>query len=238
MHQAALLALDDKLDHQFIGAFDLIGAIDALVDCVFEGLGEKSVHPAQERRVNAARKTRLLFVEEAERDEVRALELECEVLLGGLGLILETSAIHPYYFERLVAQVVRFLGIQRKDLKCDLGFGNHDRGNHFGAGLYRGGAAMVSIGRPICVGGAHHDDRLGEAIDLFHHLDHSLQMSGREVALIRGGLHERDWKHREQMPVVANRLLVRGQGRAAIGFYSGRERAHRGGYFSVLRGNR
>src|SRR5229473_3238410 len=101
MHQAALRALDDKLDHQIIGAFDLLRALDALVDCVFERLAEKSVHPAKQRRVDAARKARLFFVEETKRDEMRALELECEVFLGGFGLLLEARAIHPDYLERL-----------------------------------------------------------------------------------------------------------------------------------------
>src|SRR6266850_1315471 len=110
---------------------------------------------------------------------MRALEIECEILLGGPGPLFEARAIHAYYLERLVAQIVRFLGGQREDLKRDFRFRNHNRGNHFGARLYRGGAAMVSIWSPVQVSGAHNHDWLGEAIDLFHHLDHSLQMSRR-----------------------------------------------------------
>src|ERR1700731_2637043 len=98
---------------------------------------------------------------------MRALELESKLLLRGFRTIVETRTIHADDLERLVAQVVRLLGVERENLKRDLGIGYHDGGNHFGAGLYCSGAAMVAVGSPVSAGGVNGDDRLGETIELF-----------------------------------------------------------------------
>src|SRR6202030_3039911 len=117
MHQAALLARGHQRDRKIVGALDQGCAFLAIFKCVLERLGDEVVHPAQQWRVNAARKARLLFIDQAERDEVRALELESEILLRGFGTIIETRAIHPDDLESLVAQVVRLLGVERENLK-------------------------------------------------------------------------------------------------------------------------
>src|SRR5208283_3383184 len=148
MHQAALLARDHEGYCQIVGALDLRRAFLAIFERVLERLGQESIDAAEQRCVNAARKPRLLLIQQAERDEMRALEFEGEVLLGGFGPLLEARAIHTDDLERLVAQVVRFLGVERQNLKGDLGIRNHDRRNRLGAGLHGGSAAMVAVGRP------------------------------------------------------------------------------------------
>ena len=174
MHQAALLARGDQLDRQIVGPLDLCRALLAIFNRVLERLANESVDAAEQWRVNASRKSRLLFIDQPERDVVRAFELEGEVLLGGFGTLLDPRAIHPDDLERLVAQVVRLLGVERENLKRDLGIGYHDRGDHFGAGLHRSGAAMVAVGSPVGAGGVNGDDRLGETIELLHHFNHAL----------------------------------------------------------------
>src|SRR5580692_549286 len=117
MHQATLLACRHQRDREIVGALDQCCALLAIFERVLERLGDEVVYPAQQWRVDAARKARFLFIDQAERDEVRALELESEILLGGFGTIVETRTIHPDDFERLVAQIVRLLGVERENLK-------------------------------------------------------------------------------------------------------------------------
>ena len=147
---------------------------------------------------------------------MRALELEGVVFLGAARVLFHSRAVHPDDLERLVAQVVLLFGVERQDLEGDIGLGNHDRRDQFGFGFFGGGAAMIPIGSVVDSSGTHRDNRLGEAVEFFHHLDHPLEVRGREIALIGRGLHHRDRQQREQMPMIAERLLVGGQRRSAV----------------------
>ena len=60
-----------------------------------------------------------LLVGGAERQVGRLFELECIVGLGARAL-LGQRARHPNRLERLLFHVVRLLGVQRKNLECDL----------------------------------------------------------------------------------------------------------------------
>src|SRR3989449_11760531 len=70
------------------------------------------VPPPQDRRERPARESLVLFVEEAERDEVGGLELRLPALLGARGLVLRERPVHPDDLERFLLQVVRLLDVE------------------------------------------------------------------------------------------------------------------------------
>ncbi len=88
MNQAALLGRRHQFDRQLVGALDLGRALLAIFNRLLERLGQKSIDAAEQRRINAARKPRLFFIKQTECDEMRALELEGEVFLGGFAVAL------------------------------------------------------------------------------------------------------------------------------------------------------
>jgi hypothetical protein len=97
---------------------------------------------------------------------------------------------------------------------------------------------MIPIRSVVDSSRTHGDDRLGEAVELLHHLDHPLEMRGREIALIGCGFHHRDRQQREQMPMIAERLLVGGQGIAAVSVDRGGQFFDLAGRFGALWRNR
>src|SRR5439155_903118 len=78
---------------------------------------EELVHASQDRRKGAAREALVLLVEQAECDQVRGLELEGPVLLGGGRLLGLGAAVHPDDLERLLLEVVRLLRVEREHLE-------------------------------------------------------------------------------------------------------------------------
>src|SRR5204863_9442641 len=85
---------------------------------LLERLGEAAlqelVHAAQDGREGAAREALVLLVEEAQRDEVRRLELERVVLLAARRLVGHEAAVHADDCERLLLEVVGLLGRARE----------------------------------------------------------------------------------------------------------------------------
>src|SRR5690606_38630373 len=120
---AALLELRDRGAERLVGLADELGALLPLRQRLGEVAGEELVDPLQDRRERAAREALVLLVEQAERDQVRRLELEGEVLLAGLRRFLGEDAVHADHLERLLLQVVRLLGVEREDLEGDLRVG-------------------------------------------------------------------------------------------------------------------
>jgi len=97
---------------------------------------------------------------------MRALELECEVPSRQIWAAPRGVRDTSDYSERLVAQVVRLLGIQRENLKCDLGSGITIAGIILAPDLPRRRGDGFHL-ESVQVSGAHHHDWLGEAIIFF-----------------------------------------------------------------------
>src|SRR6266403_2131758 len=83
-----LLDLGDGAPERRVGGADHVGALRPRLDALRQGLLQELVDPAEDRREGAAREPLVLLVEEAERDEVRRLELRGPLLFGGLRILL------------------------------------------------------------------------------------------------------------------------------------------------------
>src|SRR6185436_5777569 len=104
----------------------------------------------------------------AEREERRQLELEFErsLHLAARRAAARERARHPNRLERLLLQVVRLLGVEREDLKGDLGIGHEQRDDRPDAELLQRLQAVVAVGRPVLVLVTNRDDRIEEQSDL------------------------------------------------------------------------
>src|SRR5437870_5170194 len=94
----------------------------------------------------------VLLVEQAERDEVRRLELERPLLLGARRLTLGEAPVHADDLERLLLEVVGLLDVEREDLVAHVGLHDEDRRNVSGLELGQHGAAMIPVRRPVHAG--------------------------------------------------------------------------------------
>jgi hypothetical protein len=97
-------------------AFSLRRALLALAERLLERALQELVDALQDRRERPAREAPVLLVHDAERDEVRRLELERPVLLARARLLLGEAAVHADHLERLLLEVVGLLGVERQDL--------------------------------------------------------------------------------------------------------------------------
>src|SRR6266545_146187 len=117
MVDPALLELGDDAGQRLVGRPDQFRARFTLLERLREAALEELVHAAEDGREGAAREALVLLVEEPERDEVRALELEGVVLLAARGLGLHEAPVHANHLEGLLLEVVRLLGVERQDLE-------------------------------------------------------------------------------------------------------------------------
>src|SRR2546426_9035983 len=124
MVDATLLHLGHHGGQGLVGRAHERGALLALLQPTAQRRLQKLVDAAQDRRESAAREALVLLVEEAERDQVRGLELEGPVLLGGGRLLGLGAAVHADDLERLLLEVVRLLRVERQHLEGHVGLGD------------------------------------------------------------------------------------------------------------------
>ena len=116
--------------------------------------------------VGAARQAPALLVREAQRGQRRLLELERVRFLVAVRDRREVD-VHAAHADRLLAQVVRLLDVERQDLVGDRALRHQQRQHRLGAQLLERGQPVVAVGRPVGrVAGllAHRDDRIQEPL--------------------------------------------------------------------------
>src|SRR2546422_8631124 len=159
----------------------------------------------------------VLLVEKAQRDEVRGLELERPRLLGGLGFVLDERAVHTDDLERLLLEVVRLLDVEGENLEDHLGFDDEDGWDDVRLELVEDDAPVIAVRRPVDPRpGRDHHDRVHETVEPLDRLGEALDVGGREVALVRARLAPDAGQEAEDLPVLADGLLVEGQDLAAV----------------------
>ncbi len=140
-------------------------------------------------------------------------------MTGLAGAGVRQIARHADHLERLLAQVVRLLRVEREDAVGELGLGDQERDDGLAAQLLERVQAVVAVGRPVgAVFAAHGDDRVEEAADLVHALHEALQVRLGEVALEGRGGDLVDRQRDEELPLPAERLPVGADDGRAVGF--------------------
>src|SRR5207302_8034716 len=162
--QSSRLQLLDGGADGFIELQNLPAAPLALFQRLRHRLVEELVDAPEDRLVRAAAQPRPVFVAHAERQERRLLELERVALLRVVGHLGE-RARHADRLERLLAQVVRLLGVERENLEGDLRIGHDERGDRADAELLQRLQTMVAVWRQVLAVVADGDDRIEEAAD-------------------------------------------------------------------------
>src|SRR2546426_3448235 len=152
MVDPALLHLRHHRRQRLVGCAHERRTLLALFEAFTQRRLEELVHASQDRREGAAREALVLLVEQAECDQVRGLELEGPVLLGGGRLLGLGAAVHPDDLDRLLLEVVRLLRVEREHLEGHAGLGHEDGGNELGLQLLEHDAAVVSVRRPVHAG--------------------------------------------------------------------------------------
>jgi hypothetical protein len=148
---------------------------------------------------------------------VRGLELERPRFLVGVRLLLRQRAVHPDDLERLLLEVVRLLDVEREDLEDHLGLDDEDRRDEVRLQLVEDRAPVVAVRRPVDARPGRDDhDRVHEAVEPLDRLGEALDVGGREIALIRARLALVARQETEDLPVLADRLLVERQHPAAV----------------------
>ena len=224
----ALLELGHHQAERGVGRAHQLGALLALRQRLREVALQELVDAAQDRGEGPAREARIVFVEEAERDEVGRLELKRVVVLPASRLFSGEAPVHADHLEGLFLEVVRLLRVEREDLERDLGLGHEDGGDHLGLELGEHGAPVIAVRRPVETrAGRHHDDRIDEAVDLLHDLLEPLRVGRREVALVRRGLDLVQGQEAEDLPVLPHGIAVDGERPPAVALDLLGERGHR-----------
>src|SRR5947199_4673700 len=234
MTDPALLDLRHDDAERRVGRADQVGALDPRRQALGERLLEELVDPPEDRGERAAGESLVLLVEEPQRDEVRGLELERPLLLGGLPLFLGEGAVHADDLERLLLEVVRLLDVEREDLENHLGLHDDNGRNEVRFQLVEDGAPVVAVGRPVDSGARRDDhDRIDEPIEALDRLGEALDVGRREVALVRAGLALGPGQEAEDLPVPADGLLVERQDPTAVSLDLRRKLSRRAGRFVV-----
>ena len=119
--------------------------------------------------VGPAAESRPLFIAKTERNTRRLFELQ-GVRVFRCTIELREFSIHADDFQRLLAEVMGFLRIEREDLIGGSCFGNDNGNDALGPQRPHGRQAMVAVRCPILrymVGfcDAHGDDRIEKATD-------------------------------------------------------------------------
>ena len=91
---------------------------------------------------------------------------------------------HADRLERLLAQVVRLLGVQREDLERDLRVRHEERDDGADAELLQRLQPVVAVRRPVLVLVADRDDRIQEEADLLDHRHQPLDVRLGGIALV------------------------------------------------------
>src|SRR5205809_2408557 len=114
MVDPALLDPGHDDGQRLVGLSDEARALLALADAFLQRRLEELVDAPEDRREGAAGEALVLLVEQAERDEVRRLELERPLLLGARRLTLGEAPVHADDLERLLLEVVGLLDVERE----------------------------------------------------------------------------------------------------------------------------
>src|SRR5207244_9995806 len=157
------------------------------------------------------------FIAQAERQERRLLELERVALLRVVGHLGE-RARHADGLERLLAQVVRLLGVERETLEGDLRVGHDERGDRADAELLQRLQTMVAVWRQVLAVVADGDDRIEEAADRLDDAHQPLDVRIRRIALVRRRLDLLYRKARQHDRLPAEWIVVATEHGAAIIF--------------------
>src|SRR5204863_2385483 len=116
----ALLDLLDHVAERLVRRADQVRPLLALGEALREREFQELVHAPEDRREGAAREPLVLLVEEAERDEVRRLELGRPRLLGRLRLVAAGRPDLPEALEEFFFQVWGFSAFRRRTLEGNL----------------------------------------------------------------------------------------------------------------------
>src|SRR5213594_2397145 len=209
MVDPALLDPGHDDGQRLVGLSDEARALLALADAFLQRRLEELVDAPEDRREGASGEALVLLVEQAERDEVRRLELERPLFLGARRLTLGEAPVHADDLERLLLEVVGLLDVEREDLVAHVGLHDEDRRNVSGLELGQHGAAMIPVRRPVHAGlrrQRYHG--IDEPVELLHALGQALDVRGREIALVGARLDLVAGQQAEDLPVVADGLLV------------------------------
>src|SRR5882724_11047367 len=213
----ALFDLRDDDAERRVRRADQVGALRPRVEALRQRLLQELVDPAENRRERAAREPLVLLVEEAEGDEVRRFELKRPRLLGGLGLLLHERPVHADDLERLLLEVVRLLDVERENLEDHRRLDDQDDRDEVGLELVEDRAPVVAVRRPVdSRPGRDHDDRVHEPVEALDRLGEALDMGRREIALVGARLALGAGQQTEELPVIADGLLVERQDPAAV----------------------
>src|SRR5882724_1533048 len=213
----ALFDLRDDDAERRVRRADQVGALRPRVEALRQRLLQELVDPAENRRERAAREPLVLLVEEAEGDEVRRFELKRPRLLGGLGLLLHERPVHADDLERLLLEVVRLLDVERENLEDHRRLDDQDDRDEVGLELVEDRAPVVAVRRPVdSRPGRDHDDRVHEPVEALDRLGEALDMGRREIALVGAHLALGAGQQTEELPVIADGLLVERQDPAAV----------------------
>src|SRR5262249_15932285 len=178
----------DFLHDEVVERHQRLGARGADYQRRLERLLEELVDALEQRCVRAAAEARALLVADAERDVAGLLEFQ---RVARLGRVVEARELarHADDFERLLAQVVRLLGIEREDLIRGGLLRHEDRRDAFGAERAHRREAVMAVGRPVerAVFGflrAHGDDRIEKAPQLADDIFQPAPRRGGKIATI------------------------------------------------------
>ena len=212
------LQLLDRCADRIVELQDFPAATLALLDRLRDRFVEERIDAPQDRLVGASAQPRPLLVANAERQKRRLLELEGKARLGLRSALFRERARHPDRLERLLAQVVRLLGVQREDLEGDRRIGHEQRDDRPDAELLERLQPVVPVGREVAVVTTDRDNRIEKPPDRLDHYHQPLDVRVGRIALIRSRLHLPDGQRDQQQGRPAKRVAVAAQHRAAVGF--------------------
>ena len=170
----------------------------------------EAVDLLQERAVGAAAEARVLLVDQAEREQLRRLELGRELRLPRLRrrarARLRAMRID---LETAVLEVVRLLGVEREDAVRERLIRRDQSGDLTQSEELRRGQAMAAVRRPQpAVLAAHDDQRIEERAGLVDAIGQAAGVRGREVALERRRLNGCEGQRRQQERTAGERLAI------------------------------
>ena len=137
---------------------------------------------------------------------------------GSASALLRQRARHPDRLERLLAQVVRLLGVQREDLEGDRRIGHEQRDDRPDAELLQRLQPVVPVGREVAAVVTDRDNRIEKPPDRLDHAHQPLDVGVGRIALIRSRLHLVHRQRDQQQRRSAKRVAVAAQHGSAVGF--------------------
>ena len=217
------LSVVDRLGHRVVEREQQLGAPLALGDGVGELPRQPAVDLAQDRVVGAARQPRRASRRRSRASPAPAPRTRARSSSSRRRRAPRRQiAVHAPHADRLLAQVVRLLDVERQDLVGDRALGDQQRQRsswrRAPSARSAGGSRSASSSRPASGRLAHDDDRIEEALGLVHRLRQAPHVGVGDVALER--------RRRRPCRRAAPRTAARGRP-AARGRWPARRRRRR-----------